>query len=36
MGRFFNAVGTALEIATDGQTSADEALRAAALSMKGA
>ena len=35
MGRFFNAVGTALEIATDGQTSADEALRAAALSMKG-
>lgn len=34
MGRFFSAVGTALEIATDGQTSAQEALREAAASMR--
>jgi maltose/maltodextrin transport system substrate-binding protein len=35
MGRFFNAVGTALQIATEGHASANEALRAAALSMRG-
>jgi maltose/maltodextrin transport system substrate-binding protein len=34
MGRFLNAVGTALEIATDGQASAQEALRAAAANMR--
>jgi len=33
MGRFFNAVGTALQIATDGQASAGEALREAAMNM---
>jgi maltose/maltodextrin transport system substrate-binding protein len=35
MGRFFNAVGTAVQIATEGHASAREALRAAALNMKG-
>jgi maltose/maltodextrin transport system substrate-binding protein len=35
MGRFFSAVGTALEIATNGQTSAREALREAAASLRG-
>jgi maltose/maltodextrin transport system substrate-binding protein len=35
MGRFFNAVGTALQIATEGHASAREALRAAVLNMKG-
>jgi maltose/maltodextrin transport system substrate-binding protein len=35
MGRFFNAVGTALQIATEGRASAHDALRAAAVSMKG-
>jgi maltose/maltodextrin transport system substrate-binding protein len=33
MGRFFSAVGTALQIATDGQASAGEALREAAMNM---
>jgi len=33
MGRFFSAVGTALQIATDGQGSAGEALREAAMNM---
>jgi maltose/maltodextrin transport system substrate-binding protein len=33
MGRFFSAVGTALQIATDGQESAAEALREAAMNM---
>jgi maltose/maltodextrin transport system substrate-binding protein len=33
MGRFFSAVGTALQIATDGQASAAEALREAAMNM---
>jgi maltose/maltodextrin transport system substrate-binding protein len=35
MGRFFNAVGTALQIATEGHASARQALRAAARNMKG-
>lgn len=35
MGLFFSAVGTALELATDGRASAQEALREAAVSMKG-
>lgn len=34
MGRFFSSVGTALQIATDGQASAQEALRDAAMSMR--
>ena len=34
MGRFFSAVGTALEIATNGQTSAQEALREAAAHLR--
>ena len=35
MGRFFSAVGTALEIATNSQTSAREALREAAANLRG-
>ena len=35
MGRFFTAVGTALQIATDGQASVREALREAAVNMRG-
>lgn len=35
MGRFFTALGSALEIATDGQTSARVALRDAAASIQG-
>ncbi len=35
MGRFFTAVGTALQIATDGQASAREALGEAAMNMRG-
>ena len=35
IGRFFTAVGTALQIATDGQASAREALREAAMNMRG-
>jgi maltose-binding protein MalE len=34
MGRFLSAVGTALQIATDGQASAQEALREAAANMR--
>lgn len=34
MGRFFSAIGTALQIATDGQTSAQNALREAAANMR--
>lgn len=34
MGQFFSAVGTALQIATDGQASTKEALRDAAVSMR--
>jgi maltose-binding protein MalE len=35
MSRFFSAVGTVLEIATDGKVSAQEALREAAANMRG-
>jgi len=35
MGRFFSAVGRALQVATEGKASAQEALRRAALSMRG-
>jgi maltose/maltodextrin transport system substrate-binding protein len=35
MGRFFTAVGTALQIATDGEASPREALREAAVNMRG-
>jgi maltose/maltodextrin transport system substrate-binding protein len=34
MGRFFSAVGAALQIATDGQASAQEALHEAAISLR--
>lgn len=34
LGRFLNAVGTALEIATDGHASAQEALREAAANIR--
>jgi maltose/maltodextrin transport system substrate-binding protein len=34
MGRFLSAVGTALQIATEGQASAQEALREAAANMR--
>jgi maltose/maltodextrin transport system substrate-binding protein len=35
MCRFFSAVGTAWQLATDGQASAQEALREAAANMRG-